>query len=297
MRFLSKTVIIYCGHSCSRYPGAQEKRKGASQYGCERGRDVIRLLVLDPKNNSMGQLTGALMRSSHEVFIVSSSDYLEYEPIPSFTADAVLIDADELPLHDTLKIITALCESGYFHYVYVLTSLLSFPVSEREKWGGKLFFYLKPIGARELVREFDKASEKLFPLTGKALISRRTSSILSKLGYSPHYSGYSCVKMAVEMLAQDLEGDITLSKTVYPSISRRTGLKPGNVERSIRSCNNRVWSSFGEELRCRLAGEASCAVGSVPSNKQMLSAIAYAVANFTDEELEGLFSGNDGGIL
>ena len=67
--------------------------------------------------------------------------------------------------------------------------------------------------------------------------------LLYALGLSANYRGFYCILSAVKIAACDPGALTEITKQIYQPIARQRGISWKSVERNIRTCVDRIWST------------------------------------------------------
>lgn len=71
----------------------------------------------------------------------------------------------------------------------------------------------------------------------------RISKLLKQLGISPKLKGYSYIRAALEIILNDSQAILAITKKIYPAIASRYNTSPSNVERAIRHAIIILWET------------------------------------------------------
>lgn len=82
----------------------------------------------------------------------------------------------------------------------------------------------------------------------------KISSILNKLGVSPSIKGYYYVRTAIEMVVNDKESLIGITKRMYPEIGKEYSSSASKVERGIRHAIESAWKKGASNVFRDLTG-------------------------------------------
>ena len=95
--------------------------------------------------------------------------------------------------------------------------------------------------------------------------------IIRKLGITSKYKGYYFLAEAVNMVMAQKDGNIKITKDIYPNLSKKFKSTPSNIERDIRTVINTCWRTNKSGLD-EIAGYP---LKFKPTNSEFIDMIAY----------------------
>lgn len=99
-----------------------------------------------------------------------------------------------------------------------------------------------------------------------------TTDILSQLGLTANYKGFSYIISAVELCLEDLDRLQLVTKLVYPEVARQHSTNWKAVERDIRKAGDLIWA----QNRDMLETLARRPLHKKPGNAQFLAILTLA---------------------
>ena len=102
--------------------------------------------------------------------------------------------------------------------------------------------------------------------------------IIRKLGLTSKYKGYYYLAEAVNMVMEQKDGNIKITKDIYPNLSKKFKSTPSNIERDIRTVINTCWETNKSGLD-KIAGYP---LKFKPTNSEFIDMIAYYL---TEEDI------------
>lgn len=102
--------------------------------------------------------------------------------------------------------------------------------------------------------------------------------IIRKLGITSKYKGYYFLAEAVNMVMEQKDGNIKITKDIYPNLSKKFKSTPSNIERDIRTVINTCWETNKSGLD-KIAGYP---LKFKPTNSEFIDMIAYYL---TEEDM------------
>ncbi len=104
---------------------------------------------------------------------------------------------------------------------------------------------------------------------------KKVKLLLRELGVNMKYKGYYYLISGVDIALSEGEGEIHITKSIYPKIAVRNDVKPYNVEQNIRTAVIRAWS-YNKALVEEMCGEK---LDIAPSNTDFIGAMALYIRN------------------
>ena len=95
--------------------------------------------------------------------------------------------------------------------------------------------------------------------------------IIRKLGLTSKYKGYYYLAEAVNMVMEQKEEQMRITKDIYPGLSKKFKSTPSNIERDIRTVINTCWETNKDGLD-KIAGYP---LKFKPTNSEFIDMIAY----------------------
>ena len=95
--------------------------------------------------------------------------------------------------------------------------------------------------------------------------------IIRRLGVTSKYKGYYYLAEAVNMVMEQKDGNIKITKDIYPNLSKKFKSTPSNIERDIRTVINTCWETNKSGLD-KIAGYP---LKFKPTNSEFIDMIAY----------------------
>lgn len=99
----------------------------------------------------------------------------------------------------------------------------------------------------------------------------RISKLLKQLGISPKLKGYSYIRAALEIILDDSQAILAITKKIYPAIASMYNTSPSNVERAIRHAIISLWETDSRIYYNKITQHCS---DSRPTNGQFLAQLA-----------------------
>ena len=194
----------------------------------------------------------------------------------SFGPDIVILDM-MLPRLDGITILEKAIASGICPVVLATTSLVTEYLMDSAAGLGIGYVMRKPCDVDATVARLNDLNQRIRP----QIVTRPeprvcVTNVLRTLGVPTKLNGYSYMREAVLILAQDPEQTVT--KELYPAVAARCGCASTNVERSIRSAIESTWKKRDERVWRQYFPPAGDGVCRRPTNAEFLTRIADSLA-------------------
>ena len=95
--------------------------------------------------------------------------------------------------------------------------------------------------------------------------------IIRKLGLTSKYKGYYYLAEAVNMVMEQKDEQMRITKDIYPCLSGKFKSTPSNVERDIRTAINACWK-LNKKGMDEIAGHP---LAYKPTNSEFIDLVAY----------------------
>lgn len=210
--------------------------------------DKLKILIADPSSDFRDALADALQDIHH---VRTAADGVQaLQTLSSYQPDMLVLDL-MLPGIDGITLLQRAAESGCKPTVLATTCYLSEYIINSVQRLGVGFIMLKPCLISAITARLSDLSQRLQqPVTPYPDLRAQLSSTLLRLGIPTKLRGYSYLREAVLLMAQDPAQSVT--KELYPAVGTQFGATAMQVERSIRSavqaawehCDIQVWQAY-----------------------------------------------------
>lgn len=95
--------------------------------------------------------------------------------------------------------------------------------------------------------------------------------VIRRLGVTSKYKGYYYLVEAISMVMAQKDGNIKITKDIYPNLSKKFKSTPSNIERDIRTVINTCWETNKSGLD-KIAGYPLVCK---PTNSEFIDMVAY----------------------
>lgn len=206
--------------------------------------DKLKVLIVDSSEDFHKALADAL-QSVYAVRTVT--DGLQaLKILPSFSPNVVVLDL-LLPGLDGISLLQKIYESGQRPSVLVVTRHNSQYALETTTRMGVDYFMLKPCDIGSVAARIADLCGKLqTPVIAQPKPRTQISGVLLRLGIPTKLRGYSYLREAVLLMADDPNQSIT--KELYPAVADIFDANAVQIERSIRSAVHTAWERRDEQL-------------------------------------------------
>ena len=103
--------------------------------------------------------------------------------------------------------------------------------------------------------------------------------VIRRLGVTSKYKGYYYLAEAVNMVMEQKDEQMRITKDIYPCLSGKFKSTPSNVERDIRTAINACWK-LNKKGMDEIAGHP---LAYKPTNSEFIDMVAYYLS-FSDED-------------
>lgn len=155
---------------------------------------------------------------------------------------ALLVLDLTLPELDGISVLRCAAEEGIRPRILVASSLASPYVLSSLQELGVSYLVMKPCHIPSLAR-------RVTELAGSEPVNRQSENLgghLLSLGLAPRHRGFHYLRSAAAAMAGDPGQSVT--KVLYPQVAAQFGVKPAQVERSIRSALSTAWEHGDKDV-------------------------------------------------
>lgn len=200
--------------------------------------DKLKILIADPAEDFRNALAETLHGSYH---IRTTSDGIQsLQILRSFLPDILVLDF-MIPGLDGITLLQKAAESGIRPVVLATTRFLSDYALDAAERLGVGYIMIKPCDVNATVARIADLSQRLKPPAFSHPDPRTlVSNTLLRLGIPTKLRGYSYLREAILLMAQDPNQSIT--KELYPAVAAQCTGTAIQIERSIRSAINTAWN-------------------------------------------------------
>lgn len=195
-----------------------------------------KLLIADCSDDYRSALAGAL-QGSYQVFTCRTGTQAR-DLLRSERPDILILDL-MLPELDGLTLLERAAAEGLHPTVLAVTSIFTDYVSGCFQRLGIEYIIRKPCQISAIAARVQDLCHGLAvpepPPDPEAFAAER----LLALGFSTKHNGFAYLQEGIVRMAQD--PSLSVTKALYPAISRTFGCSKENVERSIRTALDRAW--------------------------------------------------------
>lgn len=193
----------------------------------------------------------------------------------SHSPDILVLDL-MLPGLDGISLLQQLGDTGCHPAVLATTRFVSGYVLDAVQGLGVAYLMRKPCDVKAIImRIADLAEQAQTPQRTQPDSKAAVSNLLCSLGVPSKLRGYSYLREAVLLMAQDSAQSIT--KELYPAVAARCGVDARRVERCARTAIQAAWIKRDEKLwRLYFPPDADGCIPR-PTNAAFISRLADAI--------------------
>lgn len=232
-----------------------------------------KLLIADP-SEEFSQAVAHALGEQYQVHICKDGsdalDYLRHSQPTLLLLDPMLPQLDGLTLMQTAR------QEGILPPVIAATRLNSDYAAQLLQEFGVLYIFLKPCAIHAVVARIRDLCEHTPEETGPG--SDPMDEIcrnLLLLGISPKLQGYQYLQPAILEMAKAPGTPVT--KRLYPAVAETFGIRPSQVERSIRNAICTAWEDRDEQAWQHFFPRRSDGTVKRPTNAAFISRLADAI--------------------
>ena len=226
----------------------------------------MRILVVD-NNVELCQILREFFNSQEDLTVVGEAHDGEQalRLIQELEPDVVILDVT-MPHLDGIGVLERLDSLGLKQRprIIVLTAFGRDDLIARFTELGVDYFMLKPFSLEVLadrVRQFTQtritlgqAETAAVQVSSSVNVNASVTRLLHKLGVPPHYKGFSYLRDAVLMCADEGYLGGALTKELYPALAEKYATTPGGVEAAIRNAIIAAWETGNREAIVEVCG-------------------------------------------
>lgn len=168
----------------------------------------------------------------------------------------------------------------------ILTAFGQEEVTKRVVELGANYYIMKPFDLDKLV---ERVNQLMTPPTGSSngyVISSsnnpqkgvdldvRITEVMHQLGVPAHIKGYIYLRVAIELVINDIEFLGAVTKELYPTVAEKFHTTPSRVERAIRHAIEVSWDRGNINALNKYFGTTVSANSGKPTNSQFIAKIA-----------------------
>lgn len=248
----------------------------------------ISLLIAD--NNEEFRDISLEILSNYGFHVNTANNGLEtLEMIQSKSPDIVLLDVI-MPNLDGLGVLKEIKNLKLDHEpIFIVQSCISDEnISKEAMKLGAAYYIIKPFNFDYLVERIYQFSTAYKIKSGqpsshkessnKELTERdielRVTEMIHQIGIPAHIKGYQYLREGIIMTIKDMDIISSITKLLYPSISKKFGTTPSRVERAIRHAIELAWSRGNADTLNSIFSYTVNTGKGKPTNSEFIAMIA-----------------------
>ena len=250
--------------------------------------EKVRILVVDDSNEVRDRLR-SIVSEMHEAECVgtAANGITALEMVKSLKPDILLLDVI-MPQLDGFGVMEYLSEQGEMPETIVISALTQENFIFRALNLGAKYYIAKPFeneNIKSRIRDVIamKRGVKSTPITKtrQTTLDEKISSVFISIGIPAHIKGYHFLREAVKMVVESPDSINRITKELYPTVARRCGGNPLQVERTIRAAIHSAWDNRDESAW----NQVFHTDGPIPrpTNSAMISLLAEQLGNDDNE--------------
>ena len=233
--------------------------------------DTIKIVLTDTDAEELESLRSALDKLDQFEIIGSTGDGAEAE---AMLADANLFVLDLLlPGMDGLSILRHLPKENR-PTVIATSQFVSKAMTETASRLGAALFITKPFHVDSMVQHLLSLAETPRPDLHTPGLEETVTSIIHEIGVPAHIKGYTYLREAIMLTAENPEIINSVTKVLYPEVASRFHTTPSRVERAIRHAIEVAWDRGDLEILQKFFGYTVSNTKGKPTNSEFIAMIA-----------------------
>ena len=249
----------------------------------------MRVLIVDNNVELCHVLEDYLNRQSDLEVVGKAHDREQaLEQIKTLQPDVVLLDVT-MPYLDGIGVLERLDTLKLVKRprIIVITAFGTDRLILRLQALNPEYFMVKPFRLQVLVERIRQFSgeQKHHPVAEQAAAvdpsvscRRKVTQLLHEMGVPSHFKGFSYLREAALMCAEDGYFGGGLTKEMYPALAERYGTTSSGVEAAIRNAVHFAWENGNTEFIRRLCGSTQS--DKVPTNSLIIAKLSEEVQSY-----------------
>jgi len=251
------------------------------------------IIILDEHKENRAVLERSLEERGYDVREATDNPFRALELIRSEEIDVLIMD---IILSKTDGIEFLKIAAGYIKNdkpkIIVCSQIKAETVISQTLKSGATYYMFKPLDVKLLIdridlltsdcQEDDLASRNFIIERGDTVryedielsLEKEITSIISDVGIPAHVKGYHFVRYAIILALKSPESVNSITKYIYPEVSKRFGTTPSRVERAIRHAIEVAWERGNIDTINKLFGYSVSDSKGKPTNSEFIAMIA-----------------------
>ncbi len=253
-----------------------------------------RIVILDQHKENRNLLEKALADKGYHILESTDNTFkaleiLRTEKVDVLIMDVILAKTDGI---EFLKIAAGYIKQGKPKIIVCSQIKAENVISQAVSYGASYYMF-KPVDVNLLAERVELLTAP--PLTEKVgatrnfiidrgepadyeeielSLEKQITAIISDVGIPAHVKGYHFVRYAIILALKSPESVNSITKFIYPEVSKRFGTTPSRVERAIRHAIEVAWERGNIETINRLFGYSVSDAKGKPTNSEFIAMIA-----------------------
>lgn len=260
--------------------------------------EKIKIIVADDNNEITALIKSIIVSQDDMEFVADAADGIEaLELINKYNPDVVLMDVI-MPKLDGLGVLETIGEehiiNGKTSYI-MLSAVGKEELTENAFNLGAVYYMVKPFDVNYLLKKIRDCyakknnvgiirknirihNEKVDILPVKEVsdhvLELEITKIIHEIGVPAHIKGYNYIREAILMSIRDKEMINSITKILYPEISKKYQTTSSRVERAIRHSIEVAWNRGNPDIIEEYFGYTVSDGKGKPTNSEFIALIA-----------------------
>ena len=241
-------------------------------------------IIIADDNTEFGKSCVAALRDrGMDVYTCEKDGRKLIDAIRDIRPNIVLADVF-MPSADIISVMQTVFTEFDFKPTFFAMAGFDNPRLERETISsGATYYFVKPFDIRLLAERINQLSgfkrNELFSKTrGKAVsndeLELMVTDIIHKIGIPAHIKGYNYLREAIILSVKDSEMINSVTKLLYPTISKTFSTTPSRVERAIRHAIEVAWDRGDTDILDSYFGYTVQNQRGKPTNSEFVAMMA-----------------------
>ena len=253
--------------------------------------DKLQVAIADD-NELLAELLSDIVTSDEELQVagIAKDGEEAYELIKNKEPDVVLLDIvmpklDGLSVMDKVRRDTTLKKRPSF---IMVTAIGQEKITEDAFALGADYYIMKPFDSEVIINRIKHVKRRNYTTVRESWrgavkkpenykeknLESEVTDIIHEIGVPAHIKGYQYLREAIVMSVVDIEMLNSITKILYPTISKKYQTTPSRVERAIRHAIEVAWSRGKMDTSDELFGYTINNGNGKPTNSEFIALIA-----------------------
>ena len=236
----------------------------------------IKVLIADSSNDYRRLVENRLQDELDMELVGSTTDGLEaLRLVQEMQPDVIVLDI-LLENLDGLDVLRRIGEMGLKVSCMVVSTFYKDSMISDALHLGASYFLRKPFGTQTLMEKIRHVAKRMEAARSQSLgyLEFEAAKVLRELGALAHMRGYRYLRYGIALVMSDVAYLDSVTGQLYPSIGRKFGASPAQVERCIRNVITVSWDHGDPKVLQEFFGYTVSRRKGKPTNSEFIAMIA-----------------------